>query len=144
MLDCIIKTCKKIHVRKNVNSKFLNTLSLFILGLEYTFDYIKNDKFLYNVFINFDSFINENISKFIKIIVTSLSVFSISPVSVSNYFYKNLLHDKNIGIDYNIILSLLLGDEKITAQNIMYISMSDRKHFIPLFYHIIKNKNLLM
>lgn len=143
MLECIIKTCKKINSNKNnFSSKFLKTNELFTFGLEYLLKTIKNDKYLHDIFLKFDSFIYEHIPKFIKIIVTKHSNNIITPQSIFNYFYKSLIFNKNLDIDYNIILSLLVGDEKITQYDILYKPMCN-EYFIPFFYYIIKNKNSL-
>lgn len=143
MLDCIIKTCKKINSNKNnFSPKFLKTNELFAIGLEYLLDTIKSNNYLHETFLNFDSFIHEHIPKFIKIIVTKHSNNIITPQSIFNYFYKNLIYNKNLDIDYTIILSFLVGDDKITQHDILYKPMCNN-YFIPFFYYILKNKNSL-
>lgn len=145
MLDYIVKVCKNNLNNQNISSKVLKTLELFSLGIEYILKYINEDKYAHELFLSFDKFIIDNIPKFIKTIIAKHSLNSLPPSAISNYFYKNVLHNHNVCIDYNIILSLLIGNNNITKDNIMYIPVFDEncKHFIPLFYlKMLKMKNL--
>lgn len=144
MMDRIIKVCHGNLYNKDISPKVLKTLELFSLGMEFILRYINENVSVYNVFLNFDKFIKDNTPKFIKAIVTKNSRpknvtdrNDLSPKSIFNYFYENLLHDKYIDcIDYNIILSFLVGDSN-TRRNVVYDMEINNDFFVPLFYIIL-------
>lgn len=143
MLQCTLKTCKAV-LQTSKHSKFYITLELFILGLEYVIDSINKDKNLSDLFLKFDKFITENISNFVKIIVTKKSQ-TLTPLMINNYFDKHLsLSSRNLNIEYTLILSLLIGNSKNTPNNILYLQLSNDKHFIPYLYFCInQNQNII-
>lgn len=143
MLDCIIKICENLISIKynNEDIRFLYAIQWFNMGIQTILKNIKSDKHLSTIFFKFDDFIRDNIENFIKFLSCREAHGKTRPSNISSYFYRNLIFDDNINVDYNIILSLLVGDDILLPNNNLYSICTSKNIFVPLFYCIIKTYN---